>query len=596
MPTFDPEDQLGPWVAGVDEAGCGPWAGPVVAGAVLFDRGRIDLSAPFFKIVNDSKTLSKKKRQMLFDHLRNENGHTLHMGMGVATVEEIDQINIRQAALLAMTRALENLNVTPKGVVTDGLYCPKINMPAKAWVKGDSLSFSIAAASIVAKVTRDHIMETLAQDYPAYGWDQNAGYGTKDHQKAIETHGITPHHRTTFAPIKKWLATAGAFLWMLACPSGMASADDDGDFPMYQGRGPARVLVMHPPENAHPNHQHQRPRRLTRNQQSFLEAVTQGPISEVHRWIHLGMPVDLTDRDGWTPLMNALDKGKTRIAQALILHGANVNARDDEGTTPLMIACEMGQAKMASFLIRYGANVHAENSEEWNALMIAFMGSHVRIVKNFVARGGNPNTRLPGSISLLEWAVDLVDLKFVELLMKKGARDDDHETALNAAKRKGQLGIARLINPQDPEVVAEFTWQDRVNRLHENGALNPDKNFEFVNFVNVATCTITDDLLRFPVRALYKDDNNNVRRYTPPYEHSALQAWLVDPTRLDPMAKVNLPLESYEPDRELADLIGIYMDLFAPLYPTVLNPEDVVHFKRRFQAYQGLRIPTPIEP
>lgn len=205
MPTFDPEDQLGPWVAGVDEAGCGPWAGPVVAGAVLFDRSQVNLADPFFKIVNDSKTLSKKTRHVLFDYLSQGNGKCLHVGIGMATVAEIDKINIRQAALLAMTRAVENLKIPPQGVVADGLYCPKINLPAKAWVKGDSLSFSIAAASIVAKVTRDHLMEKLAQEHPVYGWDRNAGYGTKDHQVAIEIHGITPHHRTSFAPIKRWV-------------------------------------------------------------------------------------------------------------------------------------------------------------------------------------------------------------------------------------------------------------------------------------------------------------------------------------------------------------------------------------------------------
>ena len=208
MPDFTYEDKLGSDIAGVDEAGCGPWAGPVMAGAVLFMRDKIDLTSPFFQTLNDSKTLSKKKRDMLFETLVAENGRSLHYGVGVATEAEIDEINIRQAALLAMKRALENLAVQPKGALADGLYIPKVCYPVQSIKKGDSLSYSVAAGSIIAKVTRDHMMEDLNTQYPGYGWDRNAGYGTAEHQKSLQELGVTPHHRKSFAPIARLLAAA----------------------------------------------------------------------------------------------------------------------------------------------------------------------------------------------------------------------------------------------------------------------------------------------------------------------------------------------------------------------------------------------------
>lgn len=208
MPDFSFEDQMGSQIAGVDEAGCGPWAGPVVAGAVLFERDKIDIHSPFFKTLNDSKTLSKKKRDMLFNYLVQENGHSLYYGVGIATEPEIDKINIRQAALLAMTRAVESLKKQPKGILADGLFVPKTPYPSQAIKKGDSLSYSVAAGSIIAKVTRDTIMEDLNEKYPGYGWDRNAGYGTAEHQRALLELGVTPHHRRSFAPVAKLLSAA----------------------------------------------------------------------------------------------------------------------------------------------------------------------------------------------------------------------------------------------------------------------------------------------------------------------------------------------------------------------------------------------------
>lgn len=192
MPDFSYEQQLGKLVAGVDEAGRGPWAGPVVAAAVIF-RNHYAPSG-----VNDSKKLSAKKREALFDAIM----ETGLVGVGLASAQEIDELNILGATKLAMQRAVENLPIKPDAVLVDGNQPPKLPMSTRALIKGDSLSLSIAAASIIAKVTRDKMMQELHAEFPHYGWARNAGYGTAAHIKALAEHGITPHHRKSFKPMK----------------------------------------------------------------------------------------------------------------------------------------------------------------------------------------------------------------------------------------------------------------------------------------------------------------------------------------------------------------------------------------------------------
>ena len=203
-PTFDLENRFSGPVVGIDEAGCGPWAGPVVAGAVIFLK--TDIPPELEKLIRDSKTLSPKRREEAFTKFEQYQSDLLVYSSGLATVEEIDAINIGQATRLAMKRAVEGLPIPPAQAVIDGIRKPDLPCPCQMVVKGDQSSLSIAAASIVAKVTRDRIMEELHKDYPAYGWEQNAGYGTALHQEALAIHGVTPHHRRSYAPIAKLLA------------------------------------------------------------------------------------------------------------------------------------------------------------------------------------------------------------------------------------------------------------------------------------------------------------------------------------------------------------------------------------------------------
>lgn len=183
-------------IAGVDEVGRGPWAGPVLAAAVILDPQNVPVG------LNDSKKLSRKRREELHQVLM---AHAI-CSVGEANVEEIDQFNILQASLLAMKRAVEGLSRTPDLVLVDGNRLPR-NLPcaAQAIVGGDRKVASIAAASIVAKVTRDRIMGKLAQSHPGYGWETNAGYGTQAHRMGLFCHGVTPHHRGTFKPIHNML-------------------------------------------------------------------------------------------------------------------------------------------------------------------------------------------------------------------------------------------------------------------------------------------------------------------------------------------------------------------------------------------------------
>jgi ribonuclease HII len=196
MPDFTFEHTCTPPVAGVDEAGRGPWAGPVVAAAVILPMGVLD---PYLLTrLDDSKKLKKSIRKDLLAALE----PVADIGVGVASPTEIDDINILQATMLAMQRAVDGLSETPVSVLVDGNRAPSIASEVTTIVKGDSLSLSIAAASIVAKVTRDRMMAVLAEQYPGYGWERNAGYGTKEHKEALARLGVTPAHRQSFAPIR----------------------------------------------------------------------------------------------------------------------------------------------------------------------------------------------------------------------------------------------------------------------------------------------------------------------------------------------------------------------------------------------------------
>jgi ribonuclease HII len=187
-------------IAGVDEAGRGPWAGPVVAAAVILDKKRFPVD------IHDSKKLNKIRRAELCRLIL----MNAQVGVGTCSVEEIDRYNILGATKHAMRRAYDALPVKPDMVLVDGNQLPDIPSAMDAVVGGDALCASIAAASIVAKVTRDTIMMELAKEFPQYGFEQNAGYGTKLHQEALALFGITAHHRRSFAPIRKLLESAPA--------------------------------------------------------------------------------------------------------------------------------------------------------------------------------------------------------------------------------------------------------------------------------------------------------------------------------------------------------------------------------------------------
>ena len=180
-------------VCGIDEAGRGPLAGPVVAAAVILPPG---YSLPG---LNDSKKLTAKKRGVLFTALMEDDA--VQKCIAQATVQEIDELNILRATHLAMRRAAEGLPGGADFCLIDGLPVPGFPLPSRSIVKGDARCLSIAAASILAKVWRDHYMNELDRQFPAYGFARHAGYGTKAHMQAIHEHGITIHHRRTFAPV-----------------------------------------------------------------------------------------------------------------------------------------------------------------------------------------------------------------------------------------------------------------------------------------------------------------------------------------------------------------------------------------------------------
>ena len=200
MPDFALEHAAGGRVAGIDEAGRGPLSGPVVAAAVVFPSGvPPDLAA----LLDDSKKLSPRQRHHALNALHHSG--LAEIAVGAASVTEIGTLNILGASLLAMARAVASLPSPPDLALIDGNKAPLLLCPARCVIKGDSISLSIAAASIVAKVIRDRAMTLLAIRYPGYGWEQNAGYPTVAHCAALERLGVTPHHRTGFGPVARLL-------------------------------------------------------------------------------------------------------------------------------------------------------------------------------------------------------------------------------------------------------------------------------------------------------------------------------------------------------------------------------------------------------
>jgi len=183
-------------IAGVDEVGRGPLAGPVTAAAVILDPACIPEG------LDDSKKLTARARARLYA-LINE---VADVSIAHASVEEIEELNILRASHLAMTRALDGLPLPPDFVLIDGNMIPRdLTLPARTIIKGDSKSVSIAAASIMAKICRDHVMVDLAQQHPGYGWETNMGYGSKSHIAALQNLGVTPHHRRLFKPVHNML-------------------------------------------------------------------------------------------------------------------------------------------------------------------------------------------------------------------------------------------------------------------------------------------------------------------------------------------------------------------------------------------------------
>lgn len=193
MPDFEFERRLGDRVAGIDEVGRAPLAGPVFAAAVILDADR--LPASLAARIDDSKKLTREIRTALFDEI----SPYAEIGIGSATAEEIDRVNILRASFLAMERAVAALPSPPLSALVDGKTLPTLQCRAEAVVGGDGRCLSIAAASIIAKVTRDRLMGELALEYPGYGWERNVGYGTPEHRMALRQLGVTPLHRRSFA-------------------------------------------------------------------------------------------------------------------------------------------------------------------------------------------------------------------------------------------------------------------------------------------------------------------------------------------------------------------------------------------------------------
>lgn len=196
-PTLERENAL--WamghevVAGLDEVGRGPLAGPVIAAAVVFAPGQLPIDG-----LRDSKEMTALQRERVQIEVKRQ---AKAWAVGAASVKEIDRLNIRRATALAMQRAVTNLQVQPDHLLIDGNAVPELGSPHEAIVKGDRISQSIAAASVIAKCLRDRLMMRLGKRYPEFSWESNKGYGTAAHMKALEKHGPTGHHRMTFSPV-----------------------------------------------------------------------------------------------------------------------------------------------------------------------------------------------------------------------------------------------------------------------------------------------------------------------------------------------------------------------------------------------------------
>jgi ribonuclease HII len=200
MPDFQLESNLIGRIAGIDEAGLGPWAGPVSAAAVVLDQA--NLPEALRDGLDDSKKLSSRARDALFDALQEQARlGNVDIGVGLSSVAEIERNNILAATMTAMARAVTDLDRPVDIALVDGNQAPNLTCTVQTVVKGDQRSLSIAAASIIAKVTRDWIMAELDAQHPGYGWAHNAGYGTAEHRAALLQLGVTPHHRRSFKPI-----------------------------------------------------------------------------------------------------------------------------------------------------------------------------------------------------------------------------------------------------------------------------------------------------------------------------------------------------------------------------------------------------------
>lgn len=189
-------------IAGVDEAGRGPLAGPVVAAAVVLDPDA--MGDPIWRRLDDSKKMTEAAREKLFDMIR----ETSAVSVAIVDVDEIDIHNILGATMLGMSCAVTSIEPAVDYALIDGNRVPVLNCAGEAVVKGDGRSLSIAAASVIAKVSRDRLMRDLAQKYPGYGWERNAGYGTKQHLDALKSLGVTPEHRKSFRPVRNILSVS----------------------------------------------------------------------------------------------------------------------------------------------------------------------------------------------------------------------------------------------------------------------------------------------------------------------------------------------------------------------------------------------------
>lgn len=216
----------GPLIAGVDEVGRGPLAGPVVACAVIMPP---DVRA--IPGVDDSKRLSAEQRDRLAPKIRER---ALAFAIGAASVREIDRVNIYQATVIAMRRALSRLGMTPHHVLVDGKPFRTLEIPHTAIVDGDDVCYSIACASILAKVTRDRLMRSLAGRYPDYRWDRNVGYSTLAHLQGLADHGVTPHHRRSFIPVHQLTLDLSAPVVDVAQLTALLEAGSDAD-PHFAG-------------------------------------------------------------------------------------------------------------------------------------------------------------------------------------------------------------------------------------------------------------------------------------------------------------------------------------------------------------------------